>query len=72
MTNERAVIASDQILNRLRYTYGRRHRQTHKETNRSHEHTNRNLVEGRQAIPINYRHPSKLIVKQVWELPHQY
>ena len=60
MTNERAIIASDQISNRLRYTHGRRRRQTHRDTNRSHEHTSRNLVEARQAIPINYRHPSKL------------
>ena len=62
MTNERAIIASDQILNRLRYKHGRRHRQTQKDTNRLDEYTNRNLVEGRQAIPINCRHPSNSAV----------
>ena len=63
MTNERAIIASDQISNRLRYTHGRRHRQTHKDTNRSHEHTNRNLVEGRQAAQNCYfSKPSQIAI----------
>ena len=38
MTNERAIIASDQILNRLRYTHGRRS-DRHIETPTDHMNT---------------------------------